>query len=225
MTAVVAGTRSDWRELCVSELQVLGTALLREWGEYERGLYRGNQDTGTPRPDPQEIVAFRATRGRLLRRVYELVQDNDAARADGVRAAIAREDTYYRASAPSREVDALDGAMSAVAEWLGDDAARCRWARAHAELRLLRVEQQMRSHLYFAEVEGESLPADDARRAAAIENALPRLERLRRTFQSNPRGAAAALPALSLPSGAADPPDVAALGAQLDAVAARCAAP
>ncbi len=195
------------------------------WTEYERSLYSANQDTGTPGPDPQEIVRLRATRGRLLRRAFELVEDIDAARADGVRAAIAREETYYRASAPSREVDALDGAMSAVAEWLGDDAARCRWARAHADLRLSRVEHQMRSHVYFAEVEGESLPASAARDAAAIEHALPRLERLRRTFEANPRGAAAALPAVRLPAGAADAADVTALGAQLDAVAARCGAP
>ncbi|MCA9605383.1 MAG: hypothetical protein KC619_07300, partial [Myxococcales bacterium] len=191
--------------------------LLREWTAYEDELYDENQDTGTPGPEPDEIVALRATRQRLLRRVFELVENVDAARADAVRGAIAREETYYRDSAPSREVDALAGAMAAVADWLDDDAARCRWARAHADLRLTRIEHQMRSRVYFAEVEGETLPA--------IESAISRLERLRRTFRANPRGAAAAFPALRAPSDAAQAADVTALHEQLDAVAARCAAP
>lgn len=265
VTGVLPGSRASWRELCISELQVLGTApgmrpgarfpriavgalpvaatttappdraavarthrqltarLLREWSEYERALYASNQDTGTPGPTPEEIVRLRATRERLLARVLQAVEDIDVERADGIRAAIAREDTYYRAAAPNRELAALASAMAALAEWLGDDTARCRWARAHADLRMLRVEHQMRSEVYFAEVEGTSLPADDARRVAAIERAVPRLERLRQRFEANPRGAAASSAALRPPPGVAVE-DLAALREQLDEVAARCAA-
>lgn len=266
VTEVLPGSRASWRELCVSELQILGTApgmhpgerfpriavgalpatpaapptppdraavarshrqltawLLREWSEYERALYASNQDTGTPGPTPDEIVRLRATRGRLLARVLHAVEDIDVARADGIRAAIAREDTYYRAAAPDRELAALASAMAALAEWLGEDAARCRWARAHADLRMLRAEHQLRSEVYFAEVEGTSLPAEAARSAAAIERALPRLERLRRRFEANPPGAAATWDALRAPSGVAAQ-DLAALREQLDEVAARCPA-
>ena len=107
----------------------------------------------------------------------------------GVRALGSSLTLAHHAAADNLWLDAWDLTIESV--WLDDDAARCRWARAHARLRLLRVEHWYRTHVYFAEVSAPDLNADERRRADAYERAIPRIERLRRRFEANARGAAA----------------------------------
>lgn len=182
---LLAGSRSDWREVCVSELRVMGTApdasvgarfprhavgalpdpaspaapadraavtrtfrqrvawLGDSWGTLDNPRF----SRGDPDPAEDEVVAFRNGRLQLLRRVLELVETAVPSAADPLRAAIARppapqrgDDNYWLWDQGGRDLEVIDAALAAVAVWIGDDDARCRWARTHAGLRLGRIE-------------------------------------------------------------------------------------
>lgn len=202
------GTRTDWREACVSELRILGRApsvapgtrtprvaigalpeaavavavdvaaleraqrrdlthLVREWRTLQSDYFSFAESTGDPEPDAETIRETERARAAILRRVTELVQPVDPARADAIRIAGAtrlsgvawRWEPVVRA-----DLAAISAALDAVAERIGTDAARCRSVRALAELRLVRVAGLARLASYFDEIdESEALSMEDER--------------------------------------------------------------
>ena len=95
-------------------------------------------------PSESDLEDLRSSRRTTLNRAADFVEPVDADAAAGLRARLARTvawtDRSEARAALTDDLDALARAMEAVATWLGDDAARCRWARAHAGLRLAHVE-------------------------------------------------------------------------------------
>jgi hypothetical protein len=95
-------------------------------------------------PNESDLEDLRSSRRTTLNRAADFVEPVDADVAAGLRARLARTVVWTNRSeartALTDDLDALARAMEAVATWLGDDAARCRWARAHAGLRLAHVE-------------------------------------------------------------------------------------
>lgn len=95
-------------------------------------------------PTESDLEDLRSSRRTTLNRAADFVEPVDADAAAGLRARLARAVAWTNRSeartALTDDLDALARAMEAVATWLGDDAARCRWARAHAGLRLAHVE-------------------------------------------------------------------------------------
>jgi predicted secreted protein len=95
-------------------------------------------------PNESDLEDLRSMRRTTLNRAADFVEPVDADAAAGLRARLARSVAWTSRSeartALTDDLDALARAMEAVATWLGDDAARCRWARAHAGLRLSHVE-------------------------------------------------------------------------------------
>lgn len=197
----VPGTKTRWRESCVSELRVMGSApdvhvgdrlprfavgklpeprpepgttdrvevgkRLREmtfwfaktWGGLidEDG---GNRTAcGLDEADEMALPESHLERALVLRRVAELVELVDEVRADRIRlAAIKR----YRGGVHSwsfiqgGDHDLLSAGFDAVVDWLDDEEARCRWARANSKMRfdLFDIEVAAKIH------ECEHIPMD-----------------------------------------------------------------
>lgn len=95
-------------------------------------------------PNESDLEDLRSTRRTTLNRAADFVEPVDADSAAGLRARLVGTIVWTNRSeartALTDDLDALGRAMEAVASWLGDDAARCRWARAHAGLRLAHLE-------------------------------------------------------------------------------------
>jgi hypothetical protein len=143
------------------------TYLVREWRTLQSDYFSFAESTGEPEPDAETIRETERARAAILRRVTELVQPVDPARADAIRIAGAtrlsgvawRWEPIVRA-----DLAAISAALDAVAERIGTDAARCRSVRALAELRLVRVAGLARLAAYFDEIdESEAMSMGDER--------------------------------------------------------------
>lgn len=244
---VVPGTRRDWREVCVSELRVLGrdpsaregerfprfavgqlpgpraepgshdraavarrhrqeTAWIeREWTAYERRLVGWDSASAADDDAPRERAELARARQAMLLRAAELVDLVDEVRADALRRAAFTPlgwDAYAvaideeRARAVRADLDLVSDAMGAVTTWLGDDAARCRWARADIGLRLARIASQLMSRqtmVETAESHDECCTPEQARTRRTIYEDREWFEDTAAQWRTDPRAAAAAL--------------------------------
>jgi hypothetical protein len=177
ITELLPGTRGDWRETCISELQILGRApsvavdataleraqrrdlawLASAWAELQADYFGYYESTGEPTPDAGDRRAMEQRRAAILRRLVSLTEPVDAARADGLRISFSH---HYPDIAAWRweplmlaDLDAITLALDAVAARVGTDPARCRSARSLAELRLRRVARLARAASYFDEID------------------------------------------------------------------------
>lgn len=214
LAELTPGTRSDWREACVSELQILGraassapgartprtavgtlpdppaaavvdpAALERAhrrdaswiggaWRELDATYVDYAGSSGEPTPeDPAVQRDIDQRRAALLRRVTTLVEPIDPARADALRMAGQRRLTgpaWQWVGTIRGDLDAIDAALSAVAERLATDEARCRSARASAELRLVRVAGITHAALMVSGDYGSAVERDDTALVGASE--------------------------------------------------------
>lgn len=276
LTELRAGTRSDWREVCISELRILGraptvapgtrtprvaigalpeapttapvdvaaleraqrrdlTLLVRDWRALQDEYFSFAQNTGEPEPDAETTRETERRRAAILRRITDLVQPVDPARADAVRMAGAT-----RLSGPAWRWDptaradlvALSSAVDAVAERIGSDAARCRTARALAELRLVRVSQLARLAAYFDEIDeshelssGEERPRGAARRSRSLGEDADALEALADEWSRNSRGVTTRLLRRDVPTDERVAEDWRALSALLPVARRTCGWP
>lgn len=179
----VPGSRSNWREICLSELRVMGRGptihegerlprlavgelpsprpasgtadrgevtrlfeqrvrqFIHAWNTMERDRAELILNTGDERDE--EAARLRATRRRTLRQLADFVAPVDEVASDRVRVALAegRDD----------DLDIPVAAFAAVVDWLDQDEIRCRWAIAHARIRMGREIGQLRSAINQAE--------------------------------------------------------------------------
>lgn len=276
LTELRAGTRSDWREACVSELRILGrapsvapgtrtprvaigalpeapaatvvdvaaleraqrrdlTALVRDWRALQTDYFSFAESTGEPEPDAETIRETERARAAILRRITELVQPVDPARADAIRLAGAarltgvawRWEPLVRA-----DLAAVSAALDAVAERIGTDAARCRSARSLAELRLVRVAGLARLASYFDEIDesydlsaGEERPRGAERRSRSLGQDAEALGALADEWSRNSRGVTTRLLRRSTPTDERVAEDWRALSALLPVARRTCGWP
>ncbi|MBO6934612.1 MAG: discoidin domain-containing protein [Deltaproteobacteria bacterium] len=176
---VLQGTKENWKEICVSELMVMGhlegaepdtrfprfavgalpaepPAVNREevlgqlrlkthqmvtaWLKHEDDMLL--LEEGQPEGwDEFDLEEFRSSRRHALQRVVDL-SDPIVPEADRVRRQLyLSPDGSWDAFAPDFEPVAV--AMAALMEWADRDEDRCRWAKAHAQIRLERVEAML----------------------------------------------------------------------------------
>jgi hypothetical protein len=174
------------------------TMLVRDWRALQGEYFSFAESTGEPEPDAESIRATERARGAILRRITELVRPVDPARADAIRIAGAtrltgvawRWEPIVRA-----DLQAISAALDAVAERIGSDAARCRTARAMAELRLVRVAGLARLAAYFDEIDeseamstGDERPRDAERRSHSLAAEAEAFAALEAEWASNSRG-------------------------------------
>ncbi|WP_157069555.1 NADase-type glycan-binding domain-containing protein [Sandaracinus amylolyticus] len=266
------GTRADWRETCVSELQILGRApsmapgtrmprvaigtlpaaaappvvdpvalersqrrdvawMVSAWRELQSSYFSFAQDTGEPQPDPETIRETERQRAAILRRITELVEPVDPARADAIRIAGGHrlEGVAWRwEPTVLADLDALGAALDVVAARIGTDEARCRSARAQAEIRLVRVAGLARLASYFDEIDQsmeESVGRDAIRRSRSLEADAEALEPLAEEWARNSRGVATRLSRRSAPTTERAAADWTALLAQLAIARTACGWP
>ena len=275
LAALTPGSRADWREACVSELQILGrapsmapgtrtprtavgalpavtapvavdpvaleraqrrelTALVRGWRELQSSYFSFVYDTGEPQPDVETIRETERQRAAILRRITTLVEPVDAARADAIRIAGARrlEGVAWRwEPTVLGDLAAIDAALDAVAERIGTDEARCRSARAQAEIRLVRVAGHARLASYFDEIETSEAQMDGAsdtraarQRSRGIEADAEALEPLAAEWARNSRGVTTRLLRRAAPTSDRVTADWTALTTQLQRTQTTCAA-
>lgn len=142
-------------------------------------------DDGSRDLTESDVEDLRRERRAALTRAADYVEPVDADRAAGLRArasrAVAWTDLGVRRQTFAGDLDALGVALEAVGVWLGDDAARCRWARLHAGLRLDRVATYMR---------GAAPHLDEGAPAARWGEVADTLAELQEAWGRNARGAA-----------------------------------
>ncbi|MGE0785186.1 MAG: hypothetical protein AB7S26_05815 [Sandaracinaceae bacterium] len=234
------GTNASWREICISELRVLGrapTAMIgdryprlamvqlpaprsdappdraavlaahpravvafeRAWWEYEMGERRRDATTGGPEEDDaQQVHDLRRQRQSALEPVAAYVESVDAALGDAIRRRIAHPHTIEiglgrdaeRRRYAGEDLDAAARAFDAISAFVEVDAARCRWARAHAGLRTLRLENGANATWYLLEYEAEfgEEAGGSGRRQDRIDTLRTTLGEIGRSWSSNSAG-------------------------------------
>jgi hypothetical protein len=205
--------------------------LARAWAEHERAEHRFDASTGDCDDPPSAWNSAQRARRAILARVAALAAPADVVLADALRrrAATPRArpacigDDRRRHAEREADLTAIAAALDAVGTRL-DDAARCRWARAHAELRVLRLAQSASNEWYLIEYNGEfeidTSPAE-SRRQGVVETMRDQLDGWRWP------GSAAGLARLRRLDRSALPTDGAdfdALYGALDRAEAACAA-
>jgi hypothetical protein len=232
ITEVLPGTRSDWREICVSELQILGHApsmapgtrvprmavgalpavsapaavdpvalereqrravgwLVTQWRELEQTYASLASNTGAPEPDAETTRETERQRAAILRRITSLVEPVDAARADAIRMAGAQRLTgvaWRWDRILLGDLTAIAAALDTVAERIGSDEARCRSARAQAEIRLVRVAELTEVARMFDEIDEAHGGGGDARRSGGLEQDAEAFRALAEEWARNSRG-------------------------------------
>lgn len=205
--------------------------LARTWAEHERDEHFFDNSTADCDDDPVRWNGAQRRRRTVLERVARFVDSVDPVASDVLRrrAAMMRGrpdclvDDHRRHAERGADLDAIAAGLVAVGEQL-DDAARCRWARAHAELRVLRLSQAATNAWYLIEYNFEfdiDQRPSEGRRQGQVEQMRDRLSGWRW-----PGRGEATIPRLrqldrsALPN---DAPDFDALGAQLDRADAVCA--
>lgn len=267
------GSRSDWREACISELQILGRApslaagtrtprlgigalpdvaapaavdpvaleraqrrdltyFVRAWRELQDSYFSFAQDTGEPEPDAETIRETERARGAILRRITDLVQPVDAAAADAVRMAGARHlsgPAWRWETAAQADLVAMGAAFDLVTERIGSDEARCRSARAQAEIRLMRVAGLSRLASYFGEISesevestGGSISPAERRTSRSVEADAEAFTAFADEWSRNSRGVTTRLLRRPAPSAPAAAADWAALSSQLTIARSAC---
>jgi hypothetical protein len=264
---IAAGTRSDWREICVSELRVLGrdpnahedtsfprTAVgalpapapepgtadraevarrftsetrwfAQAWTRFDDGVHSYDESTGEPSPPPEEAAAFARTYRTMLTRVADFVFLVDAARAGTLRMLAATNvdwSSFHVRREPVRKgLDAASAGYDAVATWLGDTEAQCAWARAHGNLRMHRITNEMEMRESFNLMD-ESPSREAAREMRGVERLNERMPGIESLWRRDPRSAIARFTPLTLPGGTDSQADWDAMTALITANQARC---
>jgi|GEM_PF-2186238 len=273
----VPGRRRDWREVCISELQVLGRvpdarpgerwprfdvgrlppprgaappdrealaaahaqeipAIERTWREFEKAASSFDSRTAPDdvQVDTEELRDWDRLRRAALERAANLVEPVDDLAADRLRRAAAV--SYARRPGCDgdadrilqrrRDLDRIAEALQAVTDFVGDDEARCRWALAHAGLRILALRNAADHAWYWIEYSLEFGEADDeaaaGRRQAGVERMRDTLDSVDRNWGRRPAGQVERLQRLDrslLPEWA---PEFDALAAQIDRARAAC---
>ena len=252
------GSNRRWRELCVSELRVMGRApnatpglryprvgrgalpeprvepgstaraevaqrfrqgvqrFAEGWASYERARMRisEEQDMGSE-VAPSEWDALELRRRQLLRSEAELVGLVDETLSDRLRY------SALGGGSPS-DLDLVAEGFAAMAEWLDEDEARCRWARRHAHLRLERVTAMVGTLAYgagrSAEMDGGSVGQADR-----LDRLREQLEEITGMWERDTRGAVRRLRRFQLPEGSdVTRGDYSALEGQLTVMESTC---
>ena len=258
------GERDDWREVCISELRVMGRApgagegrfpayavgalpapsaegappddfaaqlrvrthrITDAWIAWERDQMSSHYSFGDPGMMPDEVSEFRQRRRELLGQLRDLVAPVDAAMGDRVRRAIATSaDARPDGSvwpAHAQDLALLHDAMTAAVAHQGDDEARCRWAQAHARIRLNRA-----AKLVAVERERDDMDGFYDEEAGDLGADLSELEMdmasWARSFSRDPRTHARDLLAMEEPDAQGIHDDWAAMRAQLEAAQRTC---
>ncbi|MBX3273035.1 MAG: hypothetical protein KF729_22420 [Sandaracinaceae bacterium] len=205
-------------------------AFVRAWGALETDVGSNARNCGYELT-PGERATLRARRVRLLREAADLVAGIDEPREEQLRFLALRPggfDEFGHARTPLPDDFAVAAAgLDTVTAWLGDDAQRCAWDRAHAGIVLARLHDRAQTSIH----ELEHIPPDDEgaydrsflRTLRALERASPRFERWSAEYRTQPARVATALRAFSYP----EPEDATwtSLLALLDRADASCAAP
>jgi hypothetical protein len=266
ISEVLPGSRSDWREACISELQILGRApsvapgtrlprtavgalpavaapaavdavalertqrrdvawLVGVWREHDSEIFDWWENTGEPTPDTETVREIERRRAGILRRIVTLTEGVDPAAADAVRLAGSHAfagPAWRWHDTTLADLAAVGHALDVVATRIGSDEARCRSARAQAEIRLTRVAALTRLASYFDEIEESMGEGGSASRSRALEHESETLETLRAGWTGNARGIATRLLARSAPTDERAAADWAALVAQLQVAREAC---
>ncbi|MDQ3037650.1 MAG: discoidin domain-containing protein [Myxococcota bacterium] len=272
LAEVLPGSRADWREACVSELQILGRApsaapgtrmprvqigslpdtaapvavdvtaleraqrrdaswLVGAWRELQSSYFSFAENTGEPEPDVETLRETERARSAILRRITALVEPVDPARADAIRIAGAQRlagVAWRWEPIVLGDLAAIAAALDVVAARIGSDEARCRSARAQAEIRLVRVAGLARLGNYFDEIdesEGGSTGRDAARRSRSLEADAEALRALADEWGRNSRGVTTRLLRRSAPTAGAAVTDWTALVALLPIARTSCGWP
>lgn len=268
------GTNASWREICVSELRVMGRApdardnerwprfavgqlpaprsaeppdraaiaaahrqqvisIERAWRDYEVRSHGLDNTTGVDESDDVELRELDRVRSGVLERVAAFVEPVDQAAADALRRraatphgiAVGLGYDHARLEKRGMDLQAIAAGMEAVTELVGDDEARCRWARAHAGLRVLRLEHAATNAWYLIEYNGEygvdDSPAE-SRRQGRVDEMRDALSAIGRAWSSNAAGSVARLRRLDRSALPDDGAEFDALSAQLDRAQAAC---
>lgn len=265
ITETLPGAREDWREVCVSELRVMGRApdagqgrfptyavgalpedepaaapegdfaqtlrvrthqITDAWIEWERDQMSSHYSFGDPGMLADEVRDYRQRRRSLLRQLRDLVAPIDPAMGDRIRRAMMT-DAQARSDgsvwpAHANDLTLLHEAMTVAVEHQGDDEARCRWAQAHARIRLHRV-----ARLVAVERERDDMDAFyDEEGGGDLGDDLSELEMdlrgLALDFSSDPRTHTRQLLAMEEPDAQGVHDEWAAMRAQLEAAQRRC---
>jgi hypothetical protein len=272
VTEVLPGSRTDWRETCISELAILGRApamapgtrlprtaigalpealvvdrdaiaraqhsdaswLLGAWNDLQRDLDNLDQSTGEPDPDAELSRELEHQRVAMLHRIATSTAPVDGAASDALRAAAAYDldwsDSAARHRVLGENLEALGTALGAVADFLGDDEARCRAARTHAGMRLRRVASAAFLESYVDEIDAfeASMTGDEPTRGEgshAREADATTLTELAEDWGSNTRGVATRVMRLGAPHTAALASDWEVLRAQIEICQRTCGWP
>lgn len=268
------GTNASWREICISELRVMGRApdarederwprfaigrlpaprgaeppdraavaaahrqqvisIERAWRDYEVRAHRLDNTTGVDESHDVQLRELDRVRSGVLERAAAFVEPVDQAASDALRRRAATPHGipvgigYDHARLEKRGMDlqAIAAGMEAVTELVGDDEARCRWARAHAGLRVLRLEHAATNAWYLIEYNTEfgidDSPAE-GRRQGRLDDMRDALSAIGRAWSSNAAGSVNRLRRLDRSALPDDAPEFDALNAQLDRAQAAC---
>ncbi len=207
--------------------------LARAWADHERAEH--SFDASTADCDDPSWSGVQWTRRRILERVAAFVERADVVAADALRR---REwlprarpacllDDRRRHGESEADLTAIAAGLDAVLAHL-DDAARCRWSRAHVELRVLRLAARADSEWYVLEYRFEyrEVPAERRRAEGRRQGVVGdlRTELADWSWPSDP-GALARLRRLDRTALPEDGADFDALNAELDRVERWCGAP
>lgn len=268
------GTNASWREICISELRVMGRApdarederwprfaigqlpaprgaeppdraaiaaahrqqvisIERAWRDYEVRAHFLDNTTGVDESHDAELRELDRVRSGVLERAAAFVEPVDQAASDALRRRAATPHGipvgigYDHARLEKRGMDlqAIAAGIEAVTELVGDDEARCRWARAHAGLRVLRLEHAATNAWYLIEYNGEfgidDSPAE-GRRQGRLDDMRDALSAIGRAWSSNAAGSVNRLRRLDRSALPDDGSEFDALNAQLDRAQAAC---
>ena len=199
------------------------------WREHEDSIHYLDQNTGEPDPTDDDVAGFRRARRRILERVAEMVAPVDDAASDALRRRRAHGIDW--GSYPARrdetraDLDAIAAAFDAVAAHLDQDEVRCRWARAHAGIRVKRLENAADYAWQVAEGDAEFGIDDSAasgRRQDRIGELRDTLTDVGRQWSSNAAGMLPRLRRIELPEMPDSEPDLAAMNEQLTRAGTAC---
>jgi hypothetical protein len=236
---VVPGTKAQWREVCVSELRIMGRApgateglrlprvavgampeprpepgttdraavgdqlrklvpwFATEWGAInDEEAFRG-ESSALDDEDMMATSSWLLRRRQLFAKVAGLVELVDEVRADQLRlASLADPPDEWWALTDAGDHGLLMAGVGAVVDWLGDDDARCRWARASVKFSLGRVLGEFRKMSFLCAMSTDlvnhpdPVPRDVDRQCGQLERLQPRVEDLASEWDGNPRAAA-----------------------------------
>ncbi|MCB9594308.1 MAG: discoidin domain-containing protein [Sandaracinaceae bacterium] len=239
---VAPGSRRQWREICISELRVMGSApgaqpgqrfprwavgalptargavtrdevrrrfqaavaeLETSWRRYDDRWMGLEYDTGIDGPSSEDLVFFSQTRRTAHLQAAEVLDPIDGVRADALRRVMVPAYQYRSYSAGDAEdpdLDRLAAAYAAAVEWLGDADSRCRWATAHARLRLQRLWSRAEVDRMMWESQGPGDPYVD-RSGRRGEITGRRVHPILEAWRQSPARALPALLRLTVPRG------------------------